>query len=261
MKSIRLDVRYYHLTRKASVEEKDFHLRILQHEYPVDRIALVLVDVWSDHFVSTHLQRGRNITIERILPVADAFRSVGAAVIHAPSPDCAKRYAAWTRFAGDEEVFGRSSPPGDDWPPAEFRSGTGDYEEWAQPKDPHDEVFEDIIKNRRIIPEAEPRAGDDVIVTGAQLHRLLKHRGILHLFYAGFAANMCVPFRDYGMRAMNDRGYDIILIRDCTTAIEVAETSENLDLSRAAVIDTEVNIGYTTSHSDLVAACRQALRT
>ncbi len=258
MKSIRLDVRYYHLTRKASVEEKDFHLRILQHEYPVDRVALVLVDVWSDHFVSTHLQRGRNITIERILPVADAFRSVGAAVIHAPSPDCAKRYAAWTRFAGDEEVFGRSSPPRDDWPPAEFRSGTGDYEEWARPKDPHDEVFEDIIKNRRIIPEAEPRAGDDVIVTGAQLHRLLKHRGILHLFYAGFAANMCVPFRDYGMRAMKDRGYDIILIRDCTTAIEVAETSENLDLSRAAVIDTEVNIGYTTSHSDLVAACRQA---
>ena len=261
MKSIRLDVRYYHLTRKASVEEKDFHLRILQHEYPVDRVALVLVDVWSDHFVSTHLQRGRNITIERILPVADAFRSVGAAVIHAPSPDCAKRYAAWTRFAGDEEVFGRSSPPRDDWPPAEFRSGTDDYEEWARPKDPHDEVFEDIIKNRRIIPEAEPRAGDDVIVTGAQLHRLLKHRGILHLFYAGFAANMCVPFRDYGMRAMKDRGYDIILIRDCTTAIEVAETSENLDLSRAAVIDTEVNIGYTTSHSDLVAACRQAQRT
>ncbi len=260
MKSIRLDVRYYHLTRKAYVKEEDFHLKILRHEYPVNRIALVLVDVWSDHFVSTHLERGRNITLERILPVADAFRSVGAAVIHAPSPDCAKRYASWTRFAGDEEVFGRPSQPRDDWPPAEFRSRTGEYEVFAQPKDPHDQVFEEIIKNRRIIPEAEPRDGDDVIVSGAQLHRLLKHRGILHLFYAGFAANMCVPFRDYGMRALKDRGYDIILIRDCTSAIEVADTSENLDLSRAAVIDTEVNIGYTTSHGDVVAACRQAVR-
>ena len=79
MKSIRLDVRYYHLTRKAYVKEEDFHLKILRHEYPVNRIALVLVDVWSDHFVSTHLERGRNITLERILTVADAFRSVGAA--------------------------------------------------------------------------------------------------------------------------------------------------------------------------------------
>ena len=261
MKNIRLDVRYYHLTRRAKVTEDEFHLRTLRRDYPADRIALVLVDVWSDHFVSTHLKRGRDITLERIVPVAEAFRSVGAAVIHAPSPDCAKRYEAWTRFAGDDEVFGRPGPAPDDWPPAEFRSRTGDYEAWAQPKDPHDQEFEDTIRNRRIIPEAEPCAGDEVVLTGAQLHRLLKHRGILHLFYAGFAANMCVPFRDYGMRAMNDRGYDIILIRDCTTAIEVADTSENLDLSRAAVIDTEVNIGYTTSHSELVAACRQASQT
>ncbi|MDE2887909.1 MAG: isochorismatase family protein [Gemmatimonadota bacterium] len=261
MKTIRLDVRYYHLTRRASVTESEFHLRTLRRDYPANRVALVLVDVWSDHYVSTHLQRGREITLERIVPVAEAFRSVGAAVIHAPSPDCAKRYEAWTRFAGDEEAFGRSAPPPDDWPPADFRSKTGDYEAWAQPKDPHDHVFEDIIRNRRIIPEAEPREGDVVVVTGAQLHRLLKHRGILHLFYAGFAANMCVPFRDYGMRAMKDRGYDIILVRDCTTAIEVADTFENLDLSRAAVIDTEVNIGYTTTHGDLVAACRRALKT
>ncbi|MBT5829551.1 MAG: hypothetical protein HOH77_05080 [Candidatus Latescibacteria bacterium] len=50
---------------------------------------------------------------------------------------------------------------------------------------------------------------------------------------------------------------NIVLIRDCTTAIEVADTHENLDLSRNAVIDTEVNIGYTTSSSDLLAACSE----
>ena len=32
---------------------------------------------------------------------------------------------------------------------------------------------------------------------------------------------------------------NIVLIRDCTTAIEVADTHENLDLSRNAVIDTD----------------------
>lgn len=257
MKTIELDVRYYHFTRKAYMEEKDFHLQTLQREFPVDQIALIQVDVWSDHYVSTHLKRGRDITLQRMIPIADAFRDLGATVIHAPSPDCAKNYAPWTQFASDDEVFGRPSSPKDDWPPAEFRSKTGEYEHWAQPKDPPDQVFQDIIKNRSIIPEAEPKDGDYVILNGNQLHRLLKHKQILHLFYAGFAANMCVPFRDYGMRAMKDRGYNIILIRDCTTAIEVSDTYENLDLSRAAVIDTEVSVGYTTSSSELITACRK----
>lgn len=255
MTAITLDLRYYHLTRTAYIEEKDFHLKTLTFDFPINQIALIQVDVWSDHYVSTHLQRGRDITLQRIIPVAEAFRKIGATVIHAPSPDCAKRYAPWTQFASDEEIFGRQSSPKDEWPPADFRAKTGAYKKWARPQDPPDKVFDDIIKNRQIIPEAEPKEGDHVILNGNQLHRLLKHKKILHLFYAGFAANMCVPFRDYGMRAMKDRGYNPILIRDCTTAIEVADTYQNEALTQAAIIDTEINIGYTTLSTDIITAC------
>ena len=258
MKSIDLDVRYYHLTRKAYKDEKDFELRTLRLTYPIDQIALIMVDVWSDHYVKTHLDRGRDITLNSINPVADAFRSVGATVVHAPSPDCAKRYDGWTQFAGDEEVHGRSPAPKDDWPPEDFRAKKGEYEKWARPKDPPDQKFDDIIKNRSIIPEAAPKEGDHVVVTGAQLHRLLKHKQILHLFYAGFAANMCVPFRDYGMRAMKNRGYDIALIRDCTTAIEVDTTHDDEILTLAAVTNTEMTVGYSTSSADLIAACKRS---
>lgn len=237
------------------MEEKDFHLKTLCREFLVDQIALIQVDVWSDHYVGTHLQRGRDITLQRIIPVAQAFRDIGATVIHAPSPTCAKQYEAWTQFAGDYEVSGRPSPARDDWPPADFRSQTGEYKNWARPKDPHDQRFQDIIDNRSIIPEAKPKEGDHVILNGNQLHRLLKQKQILHLFYTGFAANMCVPFRDYGMRAMRDRGYNIILIHDCTTAIEISDTYDNLNLTRAAVIDTEISVGYTTSSSELIEAC------
>lgn len=257
MKSFELDVRYYHLTRKAYMEEKDFHLNTLQFEFPVDQVALIQVDVWSDHYVSTHLERGGDITRNRIVPLAEAFRKIGATVIHAPSPDCAKRYDAWTQYASDVEMFGRPSTPRDDWPPADFRSQKGDYAKWARPQDPKDQVFDDIIKNRSIIPEAVPQEGDHVILNGDQLHRLLKHKQILHLFYVGFAANMCVPFRDYGMRAMKDRGYNIILVRDCTTAIEVDASYDNKDLTRAAILDTEISVGYTTQSADLISACKQ----
>ncbi|MCZ6632359.1 MAG: isochorismatase family protein, partial [bacterium] len=164
-------------------------------------------------------------------------------------------------YAGDREVFGRSSgssASSDSWPPAEFQQKSGAYEKWARPQDSSDPVFDAILKDRKIISEVEPQPGDDVIVTGDQLHRLLSHRKILHLFYTGFAANMCVPFRDYGMRAMKDRGYDITLIRDCTTAIEIADTAEGLDLTRAAVIDTELNIGYSVSSEAVIQACQNA---
>jgi len=33
--------------------------------------------------------------------------------------------------------------------------------------------------------------------------------GLLHLFYAGFAANICIPFKDYGIRALRARGYNV----------------------------------------------------
>jgi nicotinamidase-related amidase len=255
MSHLKLNLRYYNLTRRAGITEAEFHHQNLSVELPLDGVALILVDVWSDHYVKTHLERGHDITINRIKPVLEAFRKANALVVHAPSPDCAKKYSQWTQYAGDDEAFGAPGGERDEWPPAEFRSKSGDYEKWRRPEDPKDEVFDDILKNRSIIPEVAPQDGDHVVVTGAQLHRLLKAQQILHLFYAGFAANMCIPFRDYGMRAMKSRGYDVVLIRDCTAAIEVAETIDEEMLTRAAVIDTEVTIGCTVSSEELIAAC------
>jgi nicotinamidase-related amidase len=261
MPSLDFTVRYYHLTRRGRITESEFHHRELSWQVPVSQVALVLVDVWSDLYVTTHRDRSRQITLDRILPVLDGFREMDGTVIHAPSPACAKRYPQWSQFAGDTEVFG-SGPggPGDSWPPKAFRNKSDDYDAYARPQDPKDQVFDDIIENRSIVPEAEPKDGDFVIATGDQLHRLLKHRGILFLLYAGFAANMCVPFRDYGMRAMKNRGYEVVLLRDCTSAIEVADTYEDMLLSRAAVVDVEQTIGYTAASEDIVKAC-QAART
>lgn len=258
MPNISVPVRYYHQPRTAYVTEADFQLKTLEWDLDVSQIALILVDVWSDHYVSTHLERGRDITVNRIRPLTDAFRRMGGTVIHAPSPDCAKRYPQWTQFAGDHETHGRSGKPADNWPPPDFRSKTGDYEKFAKPKEPHQQLFHNIIANRDIIPESRPQEGDHVIVTGDQLHRLLKHKKILQLFYAGFAANMCVPFRDYGMRALTDRGYDTILVRDCTSAIEVEDTFDDFDLTRNAIIDTELTVGYSTTSADLINASEKA---
>jgi nicotinamidase-related amidase len=110
-------------------------------------------------------------------------------------------------------------------------------------------------EERLIVGDIAPQPGDFVIATGEQLHRLLRDRKVIHLLYAGFAANMCVPGRDYGTRVMQGRGYNIILLRDCTTAIEGAETAEGGWLTKAAILNHEMIVGHTTTSAALVAAC------
>jgi hypothetical protein len=52
--------------------------------------------------------------------------------------------------------------------------------------------------------------------------------------------------------------YEIVLVEDCTTAIEVEDTVSDLMLSRACAIDTALTIGHTTNSADLLEACRRA---
>ncbi len=271
------EVFYYHMPRRAGVEEGDFHRESLRWSLPVESIALVLVDVWSDHYISTHLARGRKIAVERILPVLEMFRTIGAVVVHAPSPDCRWKYGDLSTPVGGGEGGGlargddrgreRGEPPPRitssdrvEWPPEEFRKKTGPYESLGKPRHPEDRDFEEIIEKRSIVPEVEPRDGDCVIFDGAQLHGVLAERRVHTLLYAGFAANMCVPHRDYGMRAMGKRGYDVVLIEDCTTAIEVADTLEGMALTKAAIVDVAVSVGHTVSSGDLLAAAESARR-
>ena len=57
---------------------------------------------------------------------------------------------------------------------------------------------------------------------------------------------------------MKDRGYEIILVRDCTTAIETGDTLDGMEITKNAVRDTELNVGYTIASSELIEACDKA---
>ena len=250
---LHLDLSYYEHPQSAKLREVDCRRRVVHWALPMERVALICVDVWSEHYVQTHVNRTTEITLERIVPVQEAFRRLGALVVHGPSPDCARKYSEWL----EEEIEGsQTAIPA--WPSQDFRRKEGEYAGFVRPYMERSEEFDRIIRERSIVPEAAPRGDDRVVVDGEALHRLLTRRGGLFLFYVGFAANMCVPFRDYGMRAMKDRGYEIVLIEDCTTAIEVADTADDLALSRACKIDAALTIGYTTNSADLLAACQGA---
>jgi nicotinamidase-related amidase len=256
MSTLQIPVRHYRLGVEpgAACEEDRFQYQVRNWTLPVAQTALVMVDCWDIHYIQSHEERSGQICRERLLPVVEACRRAGIAVVHAPSPPRARHYPQWVRYAGDEELAPRPAPP-PDWPPEAFRKREG---EWAAFAKPREWVLDEWAKRsdqQRIVPEIAPQPDDFVIATGAQLHRLCRDRGIMHLLYAGFAANMCVLYRDYGTRAMHQRGYNVILLRDCTTAIEAAHTLAEEGLTQWAILEIEMTVGTSTTSEEVVRAC------
>jgi len=260
MDLIRISVRYFVMqgTNPEDIVESNIRYSEVIWEIDSNEAALVLVDLWNKHVIRSHMERIVEIVDDKISSAMQIARKAGITVIHAPSGTIAKKYPQWTRYAGDEELNPpRWQPPS--WPPEDFRNKTEKYAQYA-----HRFYSEDISKFAREyykdqeIPEiVKPEPEDFVIATGRQLQRLLEHRKILHLFYAGFAANDCLIHKDYGVRAMGERGYNIILLRDCTTAIESSYTLKNSKATELIVQYIELRYSSTTSE-DFIKACNAA---
>jgi len=261
MPHITIPVRHYRLGADSGVELIEANLGHQSYEWtmPTEQIGLVLVDCWDLHALSSYVERTDRISAEVLAPVARACRNAGIAVIHAPSPGVAEHYPQWVKYASEKELFDIEDVPV--WPPQELRRGEGEYAVYGKPVEPvREEWIRENLHKRRIMACLEPEPSDFVIATGEQLHRLCRHNGIAYLIYGGFAANFCVPGRDYGTRAMGKRGYNIILIRDGTTAIEADSTFGEMALTRAAVFEAEMRIGHTVLSADLLSACESAQR-
>lgn len=92
-----------------------------------------------------------------------------------------------------------------------------------------------------------------------ELHRTLQRYGIETLFYVGFAANMCVLKRPYGMERMHQLGYEVVLLRDCTTAVEYHDTLDGMWATRLAVRYVERDLGYTITSQDFLDGFRKRI--
>lgn len=258
MPDLHLTVRYYrHGTDEGSeCTEANFSHREREWFVPSEQAALVMVDCWAEHYVRSHQENSGRIMRENLLPAAKAARAAGLTVVHAPSPTWIRAYDRWRPYGPDQPAAGT---PADSWPPAEFRRREGRYARYARDPEPKVTAWVKDLSHYRIFEPLGPEPGDFVVANGDELHRLLEERKVLHLFYAGFAANICVLFRDYGTRAMAQRGYNVVLLRDATIAIESHDTIESRALTLAAVRSIETLTGHTTTTGELIRACQVAV--
>ena len=264
MSILDLRVRYFQDSTPVDVpcREENFVHRHIRMPLSLSQTALVLVDVWNVHFIESWIERAERITRESVLPILDTVRQCEQngermTVVHAPSPPVAAQFEQLARHQKNPSV--QSVSPSTNWPPAQFRQRSDEYQIFRGPRSQPPGIdihWNKLASQLSISPQIEVKPEEEVIATGQQLHQLLAERQILHLIYVGFAINWCVLGRDYGIRAMAGRGYNIILLREATTGVEFPDTLDETFTTEIAVREVEQQYGFTASNQDFFQACR-----
>lgn len=220
----------------------------LDWRIPLSQSAIVLVDVWQRHYLLDTEARGEKIINEKLFPLVSKCREMNMNIIHAPSPEVAMQHSNWVNLVNKPS---HHSSTQDEWPPKEFRNLMGEFKQYRRPHEPREKERQELPA-LTFHPKIQPQPGEPVVASGEELHRYCKKEGILFLLFAGFNTNACILSRDYGTMQMSNRGYQVVLIRDCTTGMESAETQATLSQTRGAVLMLEMFGQYSVTSDEVI---------
>jgi len=239
---------------------------------PIDRVGLVIVHPWNlgepdgpypidpgtriPGAAGDWVPKAHEIIAEKIKPVLEAAREAGVAVFHLAQYVYAPRYPQYLKIAADPEL----QSPGKK---VEFKGCVEPRsvaEMWKTEYGvnfpgpvwkTHADKF-DIAKSLRPLPD------EAVFLDGWQLNGLCRRKRIDTLFYVGFMADLCLVNIPGAIREMAYKfKYRCVVLRDCTTAYEFAETVEGNWMTFAAIRLIESGMGYSAKSDNFIMACRK----
>jgi biuret amidohydrolase len=206
--------------------------------FDVAHTALVLIDMQRDFIEPGGFGEtlGNNVALlEAIVPATQkmlqAWRAAGGLVVHtreahkADLSDCppAKRLRGNpTLRIGDEGPMGRILVAGE----------------------PGNQIIDALAPVDGELVIDKPGKGA-FYATG--LHETLQQRGITHLLFGGVTTEVCVQT---SMREANDRGYDCLLLEDCTESYFPAFKAAAVEMLRAQ----GAIVGWTAPSTAVLAA-------
>ena len=208
------------------------------YTFELPSAALVIIDMQRDFVEPGGFGEslGNDVGLLRaIIPncqsVLDAWRALGGLVVH-------------TREAHHEDLS--------DCPPAKRARGNPSLR--IGDAGPMGRILVAGEPGNAIIPELAPRAGEievDKPGKGAfyatELHARLQDRGITHLVFMGVTTEVCVQT---SMREANDRGYECLLLEDCTESYFPQFKKATVEMIRAQ----GAIVGWTATSAQLLAA-------
>ncbi len=211
--------------------------RPFPYEFELDKTALVLIDMQRDFIEPGGFGEtlGNNVALlEAIVPATrstlQAWRKAGGLVVH-------------TREAHKPDLS--------DCPPAKRNRGNPSLR--IGDPGPMGRILVAGEPGNQIIDALAPIEGELVIdkpgkgafyATG--LHQTLQQRGITHLLFGGVTTEVCVQT---SMREANDRGYDCLLLEDCTESYFPQFKAAAIEMIRAQ----GAIVGWTAPSAALLA--------
>ena len=173
------------------------------------------------------------------------------ALLSAIVPACRAVLAGWRR-AGGLVVHTREAHAADlsDCPPAKRNRGNptlriGDV-------GPMGRILVSGEPGNQIIPELAPLPGEIVLdkpgkgaFYATPLHNLLQQAQVTHLLFMGVTTEVCVQT---SMREANDRGYDCLLLEDCTESYFPHFKAAAVAMTRAQ----SAIVGWTAGSAELL---------
>lgn len=174
-------------------------------------------------------------------------------LLQAIVPACRRVLAAW-REAGGLVVHTREAHAADlsDCPPAKRNRGNPSVR--IGDAGPMGRILVAGEPGNQIIPELAPLPGEIVLdkpgkgaFHATPLHQLLQQAGITHLVFMGVTTEVCVQT---SMREANDRGYDCLLLEDCTESYFPRFKASAIEMIRAQ----GAIVGWTAPSAGLLAA-------
>lgn len=209
--------------------------------------------------------------VQKIAPLLKAAREAAMVVIHAPH-----RQIGWDGICRQKslDLRGPTDTPRSQlpewvekkeisplqWPPIEFVFRVGKYSQYSRFSNPNYIPYTQITGiHKAVLPVKRDR--EYMASNRNEVQSILRKHRILHLFYAGFSTNQCVVNRPIGIRNMSMMGYNIIILRDATIGSEFANTWKNLDITKGAIVDIEINNGFSTTVDGLLEELNEITKT
>jgi nicotinamidase-related amidase len=201
-----------------------FRIPALPYEYEVpslSQLALVIIDMQRDFLEPGGFGEmlGNDVTqLGSIVPtleeLLDFCHQKGLTIIH---------------------TLEGHQPDLSDCPPSERKRGKGSLT--IGDEGPMGRILIRGEPGNAIIPELAPLAGEIVIPKpgkgafyATELQEILQKRGITHLLFTGVTTEVCVQTT---MREANDRGYECLLVEDCTASYFPEFKQATLEMIRA----------------------------
>jgi nicotinamidase-related amidase len=193
-----------------------------EYELPASsNVALIVIDMQRDFMEPGGFGDALGNDVPRLQAIVptlkgliEGFRSLGLTIIH--TIEC-------------------HQPDLSDCPPSKIKRGKGDLTIGSE--GPMGRILIKGEPGNGIIPELAPLPGEFVIhkpgkgaFYATNLELILKEHNITHLFITGVTTEVCVQTT---MREANDRGYECLMVEDCTESYFPEFKQSTLEMVRA----------------------------